>query len=142
MTAPSRWKQYLALVLLALLASWMIFDWARFKGDFWPPDRSFVGPNLLASLVQAGFLLIVLALIYPPTRHWLERAIESHARELKEHVEADNAKIHDALAEKLSDLHDCMDEAQRAITHIIVNSPDDIIPPLPEKSPQDTPSST
>ena len=134
MTAPSRWKQYLALVLLLLAVSWIVFDWARFKADFWPPDRSFIGPNLVASIVQACFLLIVLALIYPPTRHWIERAIESHARDLKDHVQEDNERVHAALQEKLQTLHDCLD-------HIIEHSPD--IPTIhgtdigPEKPPSD-----
>lgn len=35
-----------------------IWGWARFKADFWPLDRSFVGPNLVASVVT---IIIVLA---------------------------------------------------------------------------------
>lgn len=35
----------------------LIFGWARFSSDFIPLDRSFIGPNLCASLVLVVFLM-------------------------------------------------------------------------------------
>ena len=37
-----------------------IFAWNRFVTDFWPPDRSFIGPNIVASavLLSLGVLAI------------------------------------------------------------------------------------
>jgi hypothetical protein len=110
---PPRWQRYLAGMLLVAAVLWIIFDWPRFVADFWPPDSSRVGPNLVAAIVQAVFILIVLALVYPPTRHWIERAIESHAHDLKGKVDEQT----DALEKKLHTLHTCLD-------HIIENHPD------------------
>jgi len=126
MTMPPRWQRWMAGGLLVAAVLWVIFDWPRFVSDFYPPDKSSVGPNLLASLVQAVFILIVLALIYPPTRHWIERAIESHAHELKSHVKEEMAEVH----AKMADLHDCLDRVDARVVHVIAHS--DHIPNLPD----------
>lgn len=51
--------------------------WQRSLQDFWPLDASRVGPNLVASVVQWLIVAGVMALVYPPLRHWAEREIKS-----------------------------------------------------------------
>jgi hypothetical protein len=47
-----------SLVLtVALTAFDAVWGWARFKQDFWPLDRSYIGPNLCASVVLVVLLV-------------------------------------------------------------------------------------
>ena len=94
------WRKVLALVVLVGIICFLVFDWPRFLSDFWPLDRSFVGPNIVATFVQWAVALIILALIYPPTRRAIEKFFTSNYDDLKKHVSAE----HDALHEKLDHL--------------------------------------
>ena len=86
------WKAWVALVLLIALVLFIVFDWGRFLSDFWPIDKSSVGPNLLASVVQAALVLGVVALIYPPIRHWIEEHLE-HLHTKIDHVILHSSEI-------------------------------------------------
>jgi hypothetical protein len=117
----TRARKGLAAALLLAAVGFIAFDWGRFTSDFWPPDRSFVGPNLVAALVQAVFILIVITLVYPPTRRAVERFITGHFHE-----------AHEKLKNEVDVLHQCLD-------HIITHHPD-----IPEfhaerRPPDDTP---
>ena len=50
---------------------------ARVTRDLWPLDSSTVGPNLLASAVQALIVAFVMALLYPPFRAWLRKGLDA-----------------------------------------------------------------
>lgn len=88
------WKTYLGLAFLAALIYFMVFHWSRFLSDFWPIDKSTVGPNLFASLIQYALILITIALLYPPLRKAAERWAERHVQSIKDHVSDENKKIH------------------------------------------------
>lgn len=96
----------LALVIALAASRW--FD-SRIKADFWPFDRSFVGPNLVASVVQWAVLALLVVVLYPPIRHWFEA--EFHRG--RQHV-----------SEELSQVHAKLD-------HVIQHHPD--IPPFEPK---------
>jgi hypothetical protein len=63
----------LIVYVAAALVFGLVFGWGRLHDDFWPPDRSFIGPNLCASFV------LVLALIAHN-----EYVVAEHARSLHE----------------------------------------------------------
>ena len=68
-----RAKVYLAAAMVVALVLLGIFWHARLTADFWPPDRSAVGPNLVASVIQWALVLIVASLVYPPLRKAIDR---------------------------------------------------------------------
>lgn len=65
-------KAIIAGIFAVVLIVWIVVDPSRWKADFYPPDRSFVGPNLVAAIVQGVVILIVLTLVYPPFRRWID----------------------------------------------------------------------
>lgn len=90
------WQKLTALGLFVLTVVLLVVFHGRLGGDFWPIDRSFVGPNLLASIIQAGVLFILAVLFYPPLRKRILRSchrfadeklapIHQHLWEAKEH---------------------------------------------------------
>lgn len=80
-----RWQKLLAAaVVIALVVIVVVFH-DRLGADFWPLDSSRIGPNLLASLIQAAVLLLVAALLWPPTRRWLHRFIDHKLSPLRWH---------------------------------------------------------
>lgn len=83
-----RWS----VALLALAGAGVVVGlWpGRVWHDLWPPDASAVGPNLVASLIQAGLVLIVMALVWPPFRHAIHRFLDRK-------LEAVQAEIHEKL---------------------------------------------
>jgi hypothetical protein len=63
-------------VLIIVIAVWPVAFWHRFYGDFWGGvgfDRSVIGPNLVASLVQWFVIALVAVLVYPPLRAMANR---------------------------------------------------------------------
>ena len=93
--AVKSWRWWAAIIGMLGLAAWATFDWHRFHDDMWPPDRSFVGPNLTAALVQGVLVLVAVAVFYPPLRR----------------------AFHRFTSAKLDNLHAKLD-------HIIVNHPE------------------
>jgi preprotein translocase subunit Sec61beta len=87
------------------------FFWSdRIAADFWPIDASRVGPNLLASIVQAVVILVVVALLWPPLRRRIHRFTDQKLTALHMAEKRDRESLH------------------RKMDHIINHSPD--IPPL------------
>ena len=72
LTTPM-YKKLLALLALLLLITAAIIWHHRIKEDFWPLDNSHVGPNLVAAVVQGAIVLLIAALIWPPTRRRMHR---------------------------------------------------------------------
>ena len=96
---PSRLRLIaLAVAVLAgLLIAVLVAGWAHWLGDrahadFWPLDNSRIGPNLVASAVQAVIVFLVVALLYPPLRRWAEAELEhvhakaDHTLDLLHHI--------------------------------------------------------
>lgn len=115
MTSPDDqvpwWQKSLGVILLLLILLFIVGDWARFKADFIPVDGSRVGPNLVASVITWALVLIVAALVWPPTRRRIHRFIDHKADAIKAHVTSEQDELH------------------RKLDHIIHHHPD--IPPLP-----------
>ena len=84
-----------AALVIVLFQPW---SRSRFTQDFWPPDRSFVGPNLVASVVQAIAVAFVVYALYPPIRKRIEASLERHKAEMMSHVSAETAKLHAMLS--------------------------------------------
>ena len=87
MKAP-RWKAAGALVLLGAIVYFIVTDWPRFLQDFWPVDASRIAPNIVASIVQWAVVLIIAALLYPPTRRMIKRAADETLHRHLEHHRA------------------------------------------------------
>ena len=84
-------KRILVFLTLGLVVAiglvFLISTWAdqRFLADFYPPDRSYVGPTLVAAVIQWAGVGIVFAAVYPPVRHWIERELD-HVHKKLDHV--------------------------------------------------------
>ena len=91
------WKPWAAVVLLAALVYFVAFHTHRFLHDFWPLDGSAIAPNIVASVVQYAVLLILAALLYPPVRRAVDRYVRRHVDEIKDHVSAEHARIHQRM---------------------------------------------
>jgi hypothetical protein len=78
-------------VIIAVATNPHLF-WQRFLADFWLPDNSRVGPNLMANAIQWLAVAVVMVLLYPPFRRWVKfQADHTHAKldatiKLMEHV--------------------------------------------------------
>jgi len=107
---PSYQKRIALVVGIAAVVG-IAVGWSRFVADFWPPDRSFVGPNLVASVVQWAIVLIVAALLWPPTRRRIHAFVDKKA-----------AALHEAECKDREELH-------RKLDHLIAHT----APPLPPK---------
>ena len=67
---------------------------ARLYSDFWPIDRSYIAPNIVAAIVQYVVLAVVLSLFYPPFRKAVERFVTRHKDELKDHISSELSDVH------------------------------------------------
>lgn len=110
---PPFWQKVAAsVVAIALIVTLVVVTWGRLGGDFWPPDRSFIGPNIVASTLTWAFVVVVTVLIWPPTRRRLQRFIEDKVEKpfraahkaLHDHHEQHHADI-GALKEMVEELH-------------------------------------
>ena len=119
----------LGIVIVAILcgvAVWSILDpnvYHRLRDDFWPVDRSFVGPNLLASIVQWALIAAIVSVVYPPIRHAIAHFIERHVDSIKGHISLEHQK-----ASREREL------MHRKLDHVIKHSPD--IPDFPTTKPR------
>ena len=95
-----------ALLALVVMAGGSILWHNRLSADFYPPDRSYVGPNLVASVVQWAIIALVAYLVYPPLRKAVDKWMKDHARHA-------NAELHEKL-----------DEAIKLSKHVIKHHPD------------------
>ena len=93
-TAPHRMEeapiplwQKIAAATFAVLWMTIIVLWhARAAADFYPPDRSYIAPNLLASFIIASLGLVLGALVWPPTRRRLHRFMDRKLDPIHEHL--------------------------------------------------------
>ena len=87
------WQKVAALIVgVAFVAALAAFR-NRLGVDFWPLDRSTVGPNRVASGLTWAFVLIGTALIYPPVRRRIKRYADArfaglHTRLRNDRLEA------------------------------------------------------
>ena len=90
------WRKLLGVALLAAAVVGIVFGWHRVLSDAWPPDRSFVGPNLVASVVQWAIIFLVAALIWPPTRRRMHRFVDKKLAKVHEKIDANHleAQLH------------------------------------------------
>ena len=106
-------KRALAVALAVVVVGCVVVFWSRFKTDFLPPDRSYVGPNLVASVVQWAIIFLAAVLFYPPFRRAVDRYVTRQTEDLKAHVTAEHAKLHarlHALEDSHVELHRKLDE--------------------------------
>ena len=104
------WQKWSA-VTVAVGLFVVIFIWpSRVLADFWPIDQG-VGANLLASLVQYAVILVVLALLWPPTRRGLHGMVDAKLAPIHEHLTVlrqhhEHAEHHrNRTDEALADIH-------------------------------------
>lgn len=111
----SRWRRYGALLVFIAGSAIVYVFRARIGSDFWPPDRSFVGPNLLATVIQDAGLLVILVLVYPPLGRAVHRFIDRKTEGIHAKLDAlhERHNEHDQHLEKLgrslADLHEKLD---------------------------------
>lgn len=106
----------IAVLVLALGTAAAVIFRHRLGADFWPLDRSAVGPNLVAAAVQGGLVLVLAALFYPPARRAAHRFVDGKVDRLHRAV----AELHDRhdqhasrieqIAARVEALHDRLDE--------------------------------
>jgi hypothetical protein len=112
MTSPDDgfplWQKLVAGLLVVLVALAVIFGWARLGSDLWPPDRSFVGPNIVAAIIQWAIIFVVGVLVWPPTRRRLHRFMDRKLERVHAELDA-HRNMHDAHAARLDALHEKLD---------------------------------
>lgn len=104
----ARWQKLTALATLAFLVAATIIWRHRVAADFWPPDASRIGPNLIASLIQAAVVLVLVVLLWPPARRAIHRYIVSHTAALHDHLDvlhAQRERHHAEQMKKLDAIH-------------------------------------
>lgn len=80
------WQKILGTAFLIIWTVVVFFWHGRLSGDFWPPDRSLVGPNLVASFILYSLGIIVAALLWPPTRRRMHRFVDRKLAPIHEHL--------------------------------------------------------
>lgn len=128
-----RWQKILVGLYALAWVAFIALDWHRFVDDFWPIDKSSVGPNLVASVVQYTALAILLVLIWPPTRRRIHHFVDAKVDGVKTHISGHFTAMHerhDAHAQEIAELH-------RKLDHLIHHSPK--VPDLPPKDVDVTP---
>lgn len=92
----------LAVVVIAFALALLFSD--RLGADFWPLDNSRIGPNLVASGVLWVLGLLVLALLWPPTRRWIHHQFSALHDKLDWHHSHQHE--HNAwMAKHLAEIH-------------------------------------
>lgn len=118
------YKRVAVLIAFVVLVAAGFVWHGRIANDFWPPDRSFVGPNLLASIIQSAVVLFVAALIWPPTRKRIHDFVEKKLKPIHDAVKEQHGR-----AEKHREEIHAESSAQRLsieqkLDHIIKHHPD------------------
>ena len=80
-------KFLVAIVLIFAVVLSIVLWHSRFSADFWPLDASRVGPNLVASVIQAVIVFLAAVLLYPPFRRAMEQIAERANAEIHEKIE-------------------------------------------------------
>jgi hypothetical protein len=96
------WNKLVALgVAVGLIVLLIVFHY-RLKADFWPLDRSSIGPNLVASVLTWAAVFTASVLLYPPWRRRLHRFVDNKL--LPVHAKLNQHRV------SLQDLHRKHDE--------------------------------
>ena len=111
MRRPS-WRNVTAMIALAAVTTACVVWRDRLGADLWPPDSSRIAPNIVAGIVQWAVILIVVALIWPPTRRRLERAAHRFADRKLEAVHAGIATLREHHARHHADMQALREELQ------------------------------
>lgn len=91
------------VVGVVLVGAVVVFH-GRLTTDFIPLDRSTVGPNLVAAVIQAALVFLLAVLIWPPFRHAAERYIKSHTQPLHDKLDELHAQRERHHAEQMAKL--------------------------------------
>jgi type III secretory pathway component EscR len=83
----SKGRKILAAVVAVAVVVLVVLTRNRLGADFVPPDRSFVGPNLVASVLCWAIVLISAYLLWPPTRRRLHRFVDGKLEKTHAHLE-------------------------------------------------------
>lgn len=136
LTTPM-YKKLLALLALLLLITAAIIWHHRIKEDFWPLDNSHVGPNLVAAVVQGAIVLLIAALIWPPTRRRMHRFADLKLSGVHRRLGTLEDNHNESVAQRI-DLHADSVKNQTVLdaklNHIIEYHPD--IPSFEPATPQ------
>jgi type II secretory pathway component PulM len=81
-----RYQKILAVIVAAGVLVIVILWHGRFSADFYPPDAARVAPNLVASLIQWALVLMVAALIWPPTRRRIHHFADAKLAPVHQHL--------------------------------------------------------
>jgi hypothetical protein len=92
-----RYQKVVAGGLIIAIILLLVFEWGRVRADFWPLDSSRVGPNLVASVVQWAIILVVVVLLWPPTRRRIHQFTDKKLRDLHEAEKRDRQLLHKKL---------------------------------------------
>lgn len=128
-----RWQKLVALTVAAAIAIVVAAWHGRLAADFWPPDASRIAPNIIASVVQWAVILLVLALVWPPTRRRIHQFADRKLAPIHDHLTAIRANHLEHMA-AIRTHHDdhaaSLDELHRTLAHIVKHLP---IPDIPDK---------
>jgi hypothetical protein len=99
------WKSVLACVYVCVCVLLVVVFAGRIGPDFWPLDRSFVGPNIVASVVTVLVATPVGVLLWPPTRRSIHAFVDRKIAPIHAKIDALDGK-HDAHAADLKAIKD------------------------------------
>jgi uncharacterized membrane protein YccC len=116
------WQKVVAgLVVIAVVVVVIVFH-THIGPDFFPLDKSTVGPNILASIIQWAVLFVAAVFLYPPWRRRVHRFVDGKLESIHaklgalhgkvDHLDArhdEHAAHLDALSQRIEDLHDKFD---------------------------------
>jgi hypothetical protein len=107
---PTPLYQKIVAGVVAVLVLVIIILWhGRFSADFYPPDAARVAPNLVASLIQWAFILLVAAFIWPPTRHAIHRFVDNKLAPVHAHLNVIR-EHHEEAAQERAEIHKKLDQ--------------------------------
>jgi hypothetical protein len=85
-------KRFYVFVGVFIVAVLFVAWRNRVPTDFWPLDRSPVGPNLVAAVVQWAIIAVVAVVLYPPWRRAAHKFIDRKLAPIHEHFRLSHAK--------------------------------------------------
>ena len=118
------------VMIVVVLVVWHHRIWS----DLWPLDKSIVGPNLFAALIQGAVVLIVVVLVWQPVRRRLHLFMDRKIDTLQGSI----VKFHKRSEEHRDLLHRDSSEGRAVLEakldHVIRYHPD-----IPEFGEEGTP---
>lgn len=107
------WKKISAIILGVFIVLVGFFFHKRVGPDFWPPDQSTVGPNIIAAIIQGIIVSIIAILLWPPWRKRIHSFVDRKLDVLSAHHEKHHADIR-TLMHAVEGLHHRMDGVAEA----------------------------